>query len=363
MRRRDYYKILGVDRDATQEEIKRAFRRLALKYHPDRNKSPDAEKKFKEISEAYAILSDPEKRRQYDMFGFEGVQMKYSPEDIFNRTIFRNIFTEFGFDFEGLFDRLFKDFTVTFQRGAPTRQRGRDIETMIEISLEQAAYGAEVEINVPRMRRCPSCRGSGAEPEKGMRTCPTCGGTGRIEQRQISGFTQMIRITTCSRCDGRGIVPIHPCKDCEGIGLVHRQTKIRIKIPPGMDNGSRLVLRGEGDESPHGGPAGDLYVTIRVNPHPKLERQGLDILYEAEISFPKAVLGGEIEVPTLKGNRKVRVPPGTESGSIIRLRGLGIRGPYGVGDQLVKIKIRVPKTLSKRQRELIEALARLLGED
>jgi len=362
VRRKDYYKILGVDRNATQEEIKRAFRRLALKYHPDRNKSPDAEEKFKEISEAYAVLSDPEKRRQYDMYGYEGIQTRYTPEDIFNRTIFRDIFTEFGFDFEDLFNRFFRDFTVTFQRGAPTPERGRDIETEIEVTLEQAAYGAEVEINVPRMRRCPRCGGSGAEPGRGMVTCPSCGGTGRIEERRITGFTQMIRITTCSRCGGRGVIPAEPCGECKGLGLVERRARIRVRIPPGIEDGARLVLRGEGDEGRFGGPPGDLYVTVRVKPHPQLERRGLDIIYEAEISYPKAVLGGEIRVPTLRGEQTIKIPPGTESGSIIRLRGLGVRSPYGVGDQLVRIKIKVPKNLTPRMRELIEELARLMDE-
>lgn len=363
MRRKDYYKILGVDRNATQEEIKRAFRRLALKYHPDRNKSPDAEEKFKEISEAYAVLSDPEKRRQYDIFGYEGIQMRYSPEDLFNRTIFRDIFTEFGFNFEDLFNRFFKDFTITFQRGAPTPERGRDIETEIEVSLEQAAYGAEAEINIPRMRGCPRCGGSGAEPDTGMVSCPSCNGTGRIQERRISGFTQMIRITTCSRCGGRGIVPGEPCRECGGLGLVERRAKIRVRIPPGIEDGSRLVLRGEGDKGRYGGPPGDLYVTVRVKPHPQLQRRGLDLIYEAEVSFPKAVLGGEIIVPTLRGEKRVRIPPGTESGAVIRLRGLGIKSPYGVGDQIVRIKIKVPKNLTKRQRELIERLARLFDGD
>ncbi|KYH38327.1 MAG: molecular chaperone DnaJ [Candidatus Bathyarchaeota archaeon B23] len=362
MRRKDYYRILGVDRNATQEEIKRAFRRLALKYHPDRNKSPDAEERFKEISEAYAVLSDPEKRRQYDLFGYEGIQTRYSPEDLFNRTIFRDIFTEFGFDFDDLFNRLFRDFAVTFQRGAPTPERGRDLETEVEVTLEQAAYGAEVEIDVPRMRRCPRCRGSGAEPDRGMVTCPSCGGTGRIEERRISGFTQMIRITACSRCGGRGVIPAEPCKGCGGLGLVERRARIRVRIPPGIEDGSSLVLRGEGDEGRYGGPPGDLFITVRVKPHPQLERRGLDIIYEAEVSFPKAALGGEIKVPTLRGERSVRIPPGTESGAVIRLRGLGVRSPYGVGDQLVKIKIRVPKVLTPRQRELIEELARVLDE-
>ncbi|MBS7652562.1 MAG: molecular chaperone DnaJ [Candidatus Bathyarchaeia archaeon] len=363
--KKDYYEILGVDRNASQEEIKKAFHRLALKYHPDRNKEPGAEEKFKEISEAYAVLSDPEKRKQYDAYGFEGIQGRYRPEDIFNRTVFRDIFSEFGFDFEDLFERIFGGGFggFGFQQVQVGPRRGRHLEAEIEVTLEQVANGAEVEIALPRMRRCSSCGGSGAEAGSRLLKCPRCNGTGRIEERSYSGFAQLIRVMPCNRCDGRGEIPERACRRCGGSGLEESRTKLQVRVPPGIEDGDSLILRGQGDDGPYGGPPGDLYVTVRVKPHPYLVRRGLDVVYDAEVSFPQAALGAEITVPTLRGEAKVRIPPGTQSGTMIRLRGEGIRGNYGRGDQLVNIRVKVPERLTKRQRELLEELAKELGDE
>ncbi|RJS88834.1 molecular chaperone DnaJ [Candidatus Bathyarchaeota archaeon] len=364
-RKKDYYEILGVPRNATKEEIKRAFRRLALKYHPDRNKSPEAEEKFKEISEAYAVLSDDEKRRIYDAYGVDGIRGRYTQEDIFN-TRFKDLFRDFGFgDFDDLFNRFFRDFGFgTFQRTVRIGpKRGRDIETTMEVTLKDVAYGAEKEIEVPRLRRCSVCGGTGAEPGTGERTCPRCGGTGRIEHRRVSGFAQMIRIVPCDRCGGRGTIIEHPCKNCGGSGLEKKVAKIRVSIPPGVEDGSYLILRGEGEDGERGGPPGDLYIRVRVRPHPHLVRQGLDLLHEAEIDFPLAALGGKIRVPTLDGEAELEIPAGTQSGTILRLRGKGIRAGGRTGDELVRITVRVPKRLTRRQRELIKELARELGVD
>ena len=364
--KRDYYEVLGVERDASQDEIKRAFRKLAFKYHPDRNKAPDAEERFKEISEAYGVLSDPEKRRQYDAFGFDGIRGRYTTEDIFNSARFRDIFSEFGFNFEDLFSRIFSGGfggfgNFNFQRVRTGPPRGRDLETRIEITLEHAASGTEVEIALPRLKSCSRCGGSGAEPGSSVVTCPKCNGTGRVEHRTVSGFAQMIRVVPCDRCGGYGRVAENPCGTCGGNGLEERRTKIQVKVPPGIEDGSYLVLREQGEDGPRGGPPGDLYVTVRIKPHPYLIRRGMDIIYEAEVNFAQAALGDEIEVPTLTGETTVRVPPGTQSGVIIRLRRKGIKGRLGQGDQLVHISVQIPTKLTRRQRELIEELGKDLG--
>ncbi len=357
--KRDYYDVLGVERNASQDEIKRSFRKLAFQYHPDRNKEPDAEEKFKEISEAYAILSDPEKRRQYDTFGFEGIKGRYTTEDIFNRTVFRDIFSDLGFNFEDLFSRFFGGgFGFNFQRARTGLRRGRDLETRIEITLEQAASGAEVEISLSRLVKCSRCGGSGAEPGTRLTTCPKCHGRGRIEQRTTSIFGQMIRVVTCDMCNGIGKFAETPCKRCEGIGLKEVKTKLSVKTPPGIEDGTQLILRGQGDDGPHEGPSGDLYVTVRVKPHPYLIRRGKDIIYEADINFAQAVLGTSIMVPTLTGEKLLHVNSGTQSGSILRMRGDGMPGRFGKGDQLVHINVLVPKKLTRRQRELIRALGK-----
>lgn len=357
--KRDYYDVLGVDRSASQDDIKKAFRGLAFKYHPDRNKSPDAEERFKEFSEAYAVLSDPEKKQQYDMFGHAGIRGRYSAEDIFNSARFRDIFSEFGFNFEDLFSRFFGGgFGFNFQRVRTGPRRGSDLETRIEIALEQAATGTEVEISLNRLQKCSRCGGPGAEPGSSLVTCPRCNGRGRIEQRTQSLFGQMIRVTTCDRCEGRGQTAETPCRACRGRGLEKGRTRLSVKVPQGIEDSMQLILRGQGEDGPFGGPSGDLYVTVMVKPHPYLIRRGRDIIYEAEISFPEAALGTSIEVPTLTGEKPLKVPPGTQSGTILRMRREGMPSRYGKGDQLVHVNVVVPEKLNRRQRELIMELGK-----
>jgi len=360
--KRDYYEVLGVDRNASQDEIKKAFRNLAFKYHPDRNKEKGAEEKFKEISEAYAILSDPEKKQQYDAFGFEGIQGRYTQEDIFNRSRFQDIFSEFGFNFDDLFSRLFGGGFggFGFQEVRTGPPRGRHLETQIEITLEQAAFGTEVEVALPKLKRCSRCGGSGAEPGSRVVACPKCGGTGRIQQRFSSGFGQMIRVVQCDNCEGRGEIPEKVCSRCRGVGLEESRSRLQVKVPPGIQDGDSLVLRGQGEDGAYGGPPGDLYVTVRIKPHPYLIRRGMDIIFEAEVNLAQATLGADIVVPTLTGEKTIRVAPGTQSGSILRLKGEGIRGGYGRGDELIHVTVRVPEKLTKRQRELMEELSKEL---
>jgi len=356
----DYYDLLGLSRDASQEEVKRAFRKLAFKYHPDRNKRPDAEERFKEVSEAYAVLSDPEKRRQYDASGFEGVKKQYKQEDIFNRKNFQEVFSEFGFDANDLLNRLFGgDFT--FHQARPESPRGRDLEAQMEITFEQAAFGTELEVTLPRLKKCTRCGGSGVEPGSHLRTCPECQGSGRIEHEAVSGFGQVI--VSCDRCNGRGEVAQRQCKTCGGNGLEERSVRLKVKVPAGIDNGDHLVLRGQGEDGPYDGPPGDSYVTIRIKPHPYLIRRDLDFVYEANVNFAQATLGAEIRVPTLNSEAIVQVPPGTQSGTTLRLRGEGIKSNSGQGDELVHINVRTPETLTPKERNLIEELSKEFEAD
>lgn len=359
--KRDYYEVLGVDRSASQDDIKRAFRKLAFQYHPDRNKETDAEEKFKEVSEAYAVLSDEQKKAQYDRFGHAGISGAYTQEDIFRGADFSSIFRDMGFG-DDIFSRIFGSmfgggfggFQTTRRRSGPPR--GRDIETMIEISLEQAAFGAEVELSLNRSERCSKCGGSGAEPGHNVVTCPQCGGSGQIQQRTQSLFGQMITVTTCPKCQGRGQVPEMNCTKCGGNGLENKRRTLSINVPEGIEDGVYLTLRGQGDAGPYGGPNGDLYVGIRVKPHPELIRRGSDVIYETKITFPEAALGTEVEVPILRGKEKLTIPSGTQNGDILRLKAKGIPGRYGRGDQLVHITVTVPKKLTRKQRQLIEQL-------
>jgi molecular chaperone DnaJ len=356
----DYYDTLGVGPEASQDEIKRSFRKLAYKYHPDRSKIPDAEARFKEASEAYAILSDPEKRRQYDASGLEGVKQQYRRDDIYNRQNFQDTFSEFGFDADDLFNRIFGG-RFTVQQGQPEPHRGRDLETQLEITLEQAAFGTEVGVTLPHMKKCATCGGSGMEPDSRLVTCPQCQGSGRIAPRvkTASGFSQMI--VSCDQCNGRGKVAQKKCNRCSGEGLEARRTRLSVKVPAGIDNGDRLALRGQGDDDPSDGPSGDLYVTIRITPHPYVTRNGLDLVYETNINFAQASLGAEIDVPTLTTNKIVRVPPGTQSGTILRLRGEGIKRGADRGDELVRVTVRTPEQLTDHERKLIEDLAKEFG--
>lgn len=357
MQKRDYYEILNLQRSATKDEIKNAYRKLALQYHPDRNKAPDAEEKFKEISEAYAVLSDDQKRAQYDQFGHAGIDARYTYEDIFRGVDFDEIFRDLGFGFGG-FDSIF-DMLFGRGRGEVFRpRRGADIVYDLELSLEQAASGMRTEMQVPHTIRCPACNGSGAKPGTRPRNCPACRGSGQIQHVQVTGFTRFVRIEPCDRCHGKGTIIDSPCPECRGAGEVQRARKISVRIPPGVDTGSRLRLAGEGDSS-QDGPPGDLYVEIHVKPHEVFTREGDDLFYEAKIPFSQAALGSEITVPTIDGFAKVKIPPGCQSGSLFRLRGKGMPGLRGGrGDELVRVLVKTPEKLTPAQRRAIEELAR-----
>jgi molecular chaperone DnaJ len=366
--KRDYYEILGVKKNATLDEIKKAYRESALRHHPDRvphEQKKEAEEKFKEISEAYAVLSDSQKRALYDQYGHSGIDQKYAYEDIFKGADFSSVFSDLGdFGFGGgMFEEIFSDlgfdiFGGRSRRGERSR-RGRDLEIAVGITLEEAAEGAEKTITLPRYEVCQACAGSGAKPGTKKAVCPQCKGAGRT--RVSNGFFQLVQ--TCSRCRGEGKIIQALCPSCQGEGRTKITRKIKVKIPAGVDSGSHLRIRGEGEQGSTG--RGDLYVIIEVRPHEIFERHGNDILSEENISLTKAILGGETEVSTLSGKVSMKIPAGTQSGKVFRLKGKGIPDVHGrgVGDELVRINVEIPTRLTAQQRSLIEEFARLSGEE
>jgi molecular chaperone DnaJ len=359
--KRDYYEVLGVSRDASEDAIKKAYRKLAKKYHPDRNKEAGAEEKFKGISEAYGVLSDDEKRRQYDTFGHAGIDGMYTQEDIFRNINFDDIFGDMGFGgFGSIFDMFFGGGRATRTRRTGP-QRGADLRTDIEITLEEAHKGIKTNVSFPRLEKCGTCQGSGAKPGTSPTTCPTCNGSGQVSRSRRTLFGQFTSVTTCKNCRGEGAAIETPCSDCDGRGLVQEVKKISVKIPPGVDTGSRLRVAGEGEAGEKGGPPGDLYVVIHVELHDIFLRDGNDILCEVPITFGQAALGAKIQVPTLNGRVKMNVPSGTQSGTVFRLKGRGmpdLRG-YNKGDEHVRVIVETPEKLTKRQKELLEEFEKL----
>jgi molecular chaperone DnaJ len=357
--KRDYYEVLGVERTVTVEEIKKAYRKLAVKYHPDKNPGDKtAEEKFKELSEAYEALSDAQKRAAYDQYGHAAFDRRAGGG--FNRggggfhdpfDIFREVFGGGGGG--NIFDDLFGG-----GRQDPTQpQRGDDLRYDMEISFEEAAHGCEKEVTVTKPERCDVCDGSGAEAGSRTKTCPTCGGRGQIiSSRGIFSIAQ-----TCPHCQGAGRVIEKPCKACHGNGRRDRQSKIKLRIPAGVDTGSRLRSAGNGSAGLRGGPQGDLYVVLHVKPHDIFQREGDDLLCEVPVSFVQAALGAEIEVPTLSGKADIRIPPGTQPGTMFRLKGKGIKNVqgYGFGDLHVRINVEVPSQLSGAQKAKLEEFAAL----
>lgn len=366
----DYYEILGVRKNAGLDEIKKAYREMALKFHPDRvpvEQKKEAEEKFKGISEAYAVLSDSSKKDLYDHYGHSGIDQKYAQEDIFRGADFSSIFREMGGSSAGgssIFEEIFGDLGFDISgsrqaRGASARRRGRDLQIAIAISLEEAALGTEKTITVPRYETCASCSGSGAKSGTKKTICSQCKGAGKTVVS--NGFFQLAQ--TCSRCGGEGSIIGTPCPDCRGEGRMKVAKKIKVKIPAGVDNDSQLRVRGEGEAGINS--RGDLYVVIEVRQHDIFQRHNNDIVTSVNISLAKAVLGGEVEIPALEGRLTMKIPAGTQGGKIFRLKGKGIPDLHSrdIGDELVKVEIDIPIRLSPQQRQLIEEFARLGGED
>jgi molecular chaperone DnaJ len=368
--KRDYYEVLGVKKNATHEELRKVYRELALRHHPDRvpaEKKKEAENTFKEISEAYAVLSDPQKRALYDQYGHAGVDQKFAREDIFRGTDFRSVFEGMG-DVGlggGFFENLFGDlgFDLFGGRGKRARakeakavERGNDLEIAVSVTLEEAWHGTQKSVTVPRMDACSVCGGSGAKPGTSRSTCPDCRGSGR--RTVSSGIFQMAQ--PCPRCGGTGTIVQTPCETCGGEGKVRVSRTLTVTVPPGVDTGSRLRMKGEGEAGTKGN--GDLFLVVEMASHSRFTRQGDDLLCEVAVSVPRAVLGGEISVPTLDGTVMMKIPAGTQGGATFRLKGKGmpqLRGS-GIGDQLVKVSIDIPRSLTPQQRSLIEELAKTL---
>jgi molecular chaperone DnaJ len=350
MAKRDYYEILGVPRDASEEEIRKAFRRLALDYHPDRNKSPGAEERFKEINEAYQVLSDPQKRAQYDRFGFAGVGVETGrPRDFEGFDIFGG--------FGDIFESFFGDFATRTQR-AP--QRGADLHYSVTIPFEEAVFGTERELEVTRTELCHRCGGRGSEPGTGRATCSTCRGTGQVKRSHRSIFGQFVQITTCPACGGRGSVITEPCIQCRGQGRERRTRRVVVQIPAGVESGTQIRLTGEGDVGLNGGPPGNLYISVSVQEHELFKRDGDNLLLELPINVAQAALGDEVMVPTLEGEVSLRIPPGTQPGATFRIKGRGVPrlNSRRRGDLIVVVKVVVPTSLNPQQRRLLEELAK-----
>ena len=356
--KRDYYEVLGVQKDATKEQLKTTYRKLAMQYHPDRNKAAGAEERFKEISEAYAVLSDDAKRAQYDRFGHEGIQGRYSSEDIFRTANFDEILRDMGFGFGGfgggsIFDMFFGNMTGS-GRGA---RRGADLRYDLDITLEQVATGLTTEIEIPRTERCPICKGTGAKPGSEPRRCTECGGRGQVQRINSSGFAQFVRIETCRACKGKGEMLDNPCRDCKGNGTVQKTRKISVKIPAGIDNESSLRLRAEGDAGEMGTAAGDLYVVCHVLPHKIFTRDESDLHTQLSIDIASAALGTTIHVPTIDGKTaEVSVPTGTQNGTLLKLKGKGLPmlGGSNRGNLVVTVNVNIPSKLTDKQKELLK---------
>jgi molecular chaperone DnaJ len=354
--KRDYYEILGVPREADAAVIKQAYRRLALRYHPDKNPDdPAAEEKFKEAAEAYSVLGDPDKRSRYDRFGHAGVSGAAGGVD-------PTIFSDFGDIFGGLnLGDLFGDlfgFGSPFGRSSRGRgRRGGDLRYELEVSFLEAVLGSETKVRIPRTEPCEACGGSGADRPEHIEACPTCRGAGQVVLQQ--GFFRIAQ--PCQACNGAGRRVTQPCTECQGQGRIRRERTIRVRIPAGIDDGARLRLAGEGESGVDGGPKGDLYVDVTVQPHPVFHREGLDLVCEVPVPFTTLVLGGQVSIPTLEDRETLKVPAGTASGTIFRLRNRGVTALGGRrrGDLRVVVRARTPRRLDKRQRELYEELARI----
>ena len=348
--KRDYYEVLGVSRSATEEEVRRAFRRKAMEHHPDRNKSEQAGERFREINEAYQVISDAERRRQYDRFGHAGAGSAAGGG-------------RGADDFSDLFGGIGDIFESFFGGGRSRAQPGRDLQTTLSLSFEEAVFGARKEIGARRVRLCGLCDGSGSEPGHPPARCANCGGSGRVRRVQRSVFGQFVQEAGCNVCVGMGEVISTPCSRCKGTRKERAHDAIEVNVPPGVEDGVSLSLGGQGDAGDYGAPPGDLYVLLRVAPHPHFEREGNDILFDLPLTFPQAALGDAVDAPTLEGSVKVKVPPGTQPGAEFRFRGLGVprlRGG-GRGDYVARATIETPQKLSKEQRRLMEQLRDSFG--
>ncbi len=357
--KRDYYEVLGVTRSASADDIKNAFRNLARKLHPDVNKAEDAEEKFKEINEAYGVLSDPDKRAAYDRYGFQGVNTNGMPD--YSTMDLSDLFDLFGLGGFGGFG----GFGGTSRRSRNAPRRGADISTRLKLTFEEAVFGTEKEVDITRNEKCSVCSGSGAEPGSRPVTCQTCKGAGEVRQVQQTFLGQMVQVVTCPTCGGRGEIIEKPCTNCRGSGLERKTIRKKVNIPAGIDNGNQVRMIGEGQPGANGGPNGNFYIEIEVAPHKFFRRNGYDILLDLDINMAQAALGDEITVPTLDGDVKLRIPPGTQPGRVFRLKekGVPILQKTERGNQLVTVNVQIPSSLTDEQEELLKTLGKTMGTE
>ena len=360
--KRDYYEVLGVDKTADEKEIKKAYRKLAMKYHPDVSEEEGSEEKFKEISEAYAVLSDDEKRQRYDQFGHAGME-GFTAEDFYQNVNFDDIFQ--GFDIGNIFD-LFGFGGGSRSRGRSGPQRGSDIYTDVQITLEEAFNGCEKEIKVTRSELCPTCNGSKSKPGHDPQTCPTCNGTGQIKEVSNTFLGQMVNVRPCRQCGGTGKIITDPCDKCHGKGSIRKTKTIKLEIPEGVNEGNHLRVSGEGNCGETSGLEGDLIVSVHIRRNSKFEREGDHLYYEQQISFPQAALGDIISIPTIEGKEvEFKVNPGTQSGTVFKLKGQGMNSVRhsARGNLYVTVTVVVPKKLNSKQKELLNEFAEVSGEE
>ncbi len=359
MEKRDYYEVLGISKDASEQEIKKAYRKMAMKYHPDKNQgNKESEEQFKEVNEAYEVLSDPQKRRTYDQFGHAGFSGGGFGQGGFSGG------QGFG-GFEDMFGDIFGDMFGGGSRGSRKNgpRKGADMRLRMELKFEEAAFGVEREISIQREEECDTCHGSGAKPGTNSNTCPTCKGSGEVRQTTRTPFGNMMNVAQCPNCNGAGTIIEHKCDTCSGQGRVRKAKKLNVKIPAGVDDGATIKMSSEGQLGLKGGPRGDLYIIINVIPHKLFERDGYNVYLEMPITFVQAALGDEVEVPTLDGKVKYKIPEGTQSGTVFRLRGKGIQHLRSSqrGDQLIRVNVEVPKKLSDKQKDLLKDFAKETG--
>lgn len=359
MAKKDYYEVLGIEKGASDEEIKKAFRKLAIQYHPDKNRgNKEAEDKFKEINEAYQVLSDPQKKAQYDQFGTSD----FNGGGGFGGFDFSGDMGGFG-DLGDIFGSFFGGgFSSSRRKNGP--EKGADLELNLNLTFEEAVFGVEKEISINRHERCETCSGTGSKPGTSSKTCDKCSGTGQIRSQRNTPLGSFISTSVCDKCAGKGKVITDPCPVCKGTGKERKNRKIKVNIPAGVDTGNVLPLRGQGEHGNNGGPPGDIYINLRVGPHPVFKRDGFDIHIDSHISFGKAALGTEITVPTVDGDVKYTVPQGTQSGTVFRLRSKGVPrvNGHGRGDQYVNVIVDIPKNLNEKQKEALKLFMEASGE-
>ncbi|OPJ63843.1 molecular chaperone DnaJ [Clostridium oryzae] len=362
MASKDYYEVLGLQKGASEDDIKKAFRKLAIKYHPDKNKgNKEAEEKFKEINEAYQVLSDPQKKAQYDQFG----TADFSGAGGFDGGFGNFDFSDMG-GFGDIFDTFFGGSGFSSRsRRRNAAERGSDIETTINLTFEEAVFGVEKEISINRHENCEHCHGTGAKPGTSPKTCDKCNGSGQVRSQRSTPLGSFVTMTTCDKCGGKGTIISDPCPNCRGTGKERKHRKIKVNIPAGVDNGNVIPLRGQGEHGNNGGAPGDLYINLRVSNHELFKRKGFDIYIDAHVSFGQAALGTELKVPTVDGEVKYTVPQGTQSGTVFRLRGKGVPkiNSSSRGDQYVNVIVDVPKNLNEKQKEALKKFMEVYGEE